>query len=312
MTEIIISAKNVDAAVAQGAEKLGKSADEVKYEVIEEGKKGIFGLGASDAKVRVYIEEAQEAVEDEVKETAEVAEETQSEAEDDGEFTVMEGEKFSSRDGDDSTPEGAALKLLNTIISDMGIDAKAEIKGWDKVIPEGKSIPEKNIYVEINGEGLGALIGRHGDVLDSLQYLANIAAGRKVKSGDEKKEYIKICLDIENYRAKREDTLKALARRMADKALRYHRNVTLEPMLAYERKIIHAELQNYRGVFTYSIGSDSDRKVVIALGTPENPIKPSYSGRGSYGNRRNKDVDTYTENYSDNDIGEEVQETTEE
>ncbi len=310
MTEITISAKNVDAAVALGAEQLGKSVDEVKYEVIEEGKKGIFGLGASDAKVRVYFEgDAEES-----KENTEVTsgDAVADEAEDDGEFTVMEGEKFSSRDGDDSTPEGAALKLLNTIISDMGIDAKAEIKGWDKVIPEGKSIPEKNIYVEINGDGLGALIGRHGDVLDSLQYLANIAAGRKIKSGEDKKEYIKICLDIENYRAKREDTLKALARRMADKALRYHRNVTLEPMLAYERKIIHAELQNYRGVFTYSVGSDSDRKVVIALGTPENPIKPSYDRRGSYGNRKNKDVDTYTENYSDNDIGEEIQETTEE
>ncbi len=297
MTEIIISAKNVDAAVLLGAEKLGKDISEVKYEVIEEGKKGLFGIGAADAKVRVYTEDAEEASEA-------ISEET----EDDGEFVVMEGEKFASRDGDDTTPEGAALKLLNTIISDMGIDAKAEIKGWDKVIPEGKSIPEKNIYIEINGEGLGALIGRHGDVLDSLQYLANIAAGRKIKGGEEKKEYIKICLDIENYRAKREDTLKVLARRMADKAIRYHRNVTLEPMLAYERKIIHAELQNYKGVFTYSVGSDSDRKVIIALGTPENPIKPSYSGRG-YG-RRNRNNDSYSENCSDDNM--EVQENSEE
>ncbi len=307
MTEITISAKNVDAAIALGAEELGKNVDEVKYEVIEEGKKGIFGLGASDAKVRVYVEETKKN-EDAAKETTVEAE---TEAEDDGEFTVMEGEKFTSRDGDDSTPEGAALKLLNTIISDIGIDAKAEITGWDKVIPEGKSIPEKNIYVEINGDGLGALIGRHGDVLDSLQYLANIAAGRKIKSGEDKKEYIKICLDIENYRAKREDTLKVLARRMADKALRYHRNVTLEPMLAYERKIIHAELQNYRGVFTYSVGSDNDRKVVIALGTPENPIKPSHDRRSSYENRKHKDSDSYSDNYSDNNNGEEVTENKE-
>ena len=122
MTEIIISAKNVDAAVLLGAEKLGKDISEVKYEVIEEGKKGLFGIGAADAKVRVYTEDAEEASEA-------ISEET----EDDGEFVVMEGEKFASRDGDDTTPEGAALKLLNTIISDMGIDAKAEIKGWDKV-----------------------------------------------------------------------------------------------------------------------------------------------------------------------------------
>lgn len=287
MTEITVSAKNVDAAVALGAEKLGKSVDEIKYEVIEEGKKGILGFGAADAKVRVYFEEN-------------VAEEKVAKsAEDNEEFVVMEGEKFRDPDAvDETTPEGAAVKLLNTIIDDMGISAKASVKGWEKVIPEGKSIPEKNIFVEIEGEGLGALIGRHGDVLDSLQYLANIAAGRKVKSGEEKKEYIKICLDIENYRAKREETLKVLARRMADKALRYHRNVTLEPMLAYERKIIHAELQNYRGVFTYSVGSDNDRKVVIALGTPENPIKPRFD-RGGYG-RRNRDYNSYDSDYSDN------------
>ena len=279
MTEIIISAKNVDTAVALGAEKLGKTVDEVKYEVIEEGKKGILGFGAADAKVKVYFVDAK-------KESANIKEE----------FTVMEGEKFGATtdDVDDSTPEGAALKLLNTIITDMGIEAKAFIKGWEKEIPEGKSIPEKNIYIEIEGEGLGALIGRHGDVLDSLQYLANIAAGRKIKSGEDKKEYIKICLDIENYRAKRADTLKVLARRMADKALRYNRNVTLEPMLAYERKIIHTELQNRKDVFTYSVGSDSDRKVVIALGTPENPIKSRYSSRDDY-RRKYTDNSSYVD-----------------
>ncbi|MBR3994255.1 MAG: Jag N-terminal domain-containing protein [Clostridia bacterium] len=281
MTEIIVTAKNVDAAVSLGAQKLGKSVDEVKYEVIEEGKKGILGFGAADAKVRVYLAYA----------------ETESSDMEDAneEFIVMEGEKFGvNAEVDDSTPEGAALKLLNTIISDMGIEAKAFIKGWEKEIPEGKSIPEKNIFIEIEGEGLGALIGRHGDVLDSLQYLANIAAGRKVKTGEEKKEYIKICLDIENYRAKRADTLKNLARRMADKALKYHKNMTLEPMLAYERKIIHTELQNYKGVYTYSVGSDSDRKVVIALGTAENPIKPLYSSRG-YRSRRYNDNNSYTD-----------------
>ena len=84
---------------------------------------------------------------------------------------------------------------------------------------------------------------------------------------------------------------------MADKALRYHRNVTLEPMLAYERKIIHAELQNYKGVFTYSVGSDSDRKVVIALGTPDNPLKPLYSSnsKGTYGSRRYNDNSSYND-----------------
>ncbi len=270
MKEITVSAKNVDAAIALGAEKLGKSVDEIEYEVIEEGKKGILGFGAADAKVRVYFNEP-------VAPAQETAEEPQNKAE----LT----EEPQMQTADENSPEAAALNLLNTVIKDMQLTAEAKITGAETIIPEGKQIPEKNVYIEIFGDDLGSLIGRHGDVLDSLQYLANIAAGRKIKSGEEKKEYVKICLDIENYRTKREETLKALARRMADKAVRYHRNVTLEPMLAYERKIIHAELQNYDGVFTYSVGSDSDRKVVIALGTPENPIKPRYDKRGSYGKK---------------------------
>lgn len=264
MSEIIVSAKNVDAAIALGAEKLGKDINDVKYEVIEEGKKGILGFGAVDAKVKVYCEGEEKC------NCCDCHDNEQ-------EIEAKEG-----------SPEKVALDLLETIISDIGINAHAKIVKTEIETPEGKAIPEKNVYVEIEGENLGSLIGRHGDVLDSLQYLANIAAGRKVKSGEEKKEYIKICLDIENYRAKREETLKALARRMADKALKYEKNMTLEPMLAYERKVIHAELQDYEGVFTYSIGSDSDRRVVIALGTPENPIKPKHSRNRGYG-RRNYD-----------------------
>lgn len=260
MSEIIVSAKTVDAAIALGAQKLGKDANDVKYEVIEEGKKGILGFGAVDAKVKVYCE-GEATCNCDIKEESEAL--------------VFE----------DGSPEKAALDLLETIISDIGINAHARIVKTEIETPEGKQIPEKNVYVEIEGENLGSLIGRHGDVLDSLQYLANIAAGRKVKSGEDKKEYIKICLDIENYRAKREETLKALARRMAEKALKYEKNMTLEPMLAYERKVIHAELQDYDGVFTYSVGSDSDRRVVIALGTPENPIKPKHSRSRGYGRR---------------------------
>lgn len=297
MTEVIISAKTVEAAIAQGAEKLGIPADEVKYEILEEAKKGILGFGASDAKVRVYVEgaESEKAAEAACEEcTEEKGEDAPVE-----ESISAEDEETDLGDLDSLTPEQAALKLLNTIISDMGINASAKITGWEIEIPEGKSIPEKTFFIDIQGEGLGALIGRHGDVLDSLQYLANIAAGRRVKSGEEKKEYIKISLDIENYREKREETLKALARRMADKARRYHRNITLEPMLAYERKIIHAELQRYDGVYTYSIGSDSDRKVVIALGTPENPIKPGRRPGSSFRDLK----EGYESEFADEDNG---------
>ena len=266
MTEIIVSAKTIEEAVEKGSSELGKAASEVKYEVVEEPKKGFLGIGASDAKVRVYIDVKTA----EVSKTEEVSEETEADTEPASEIIA-----------DVSSPEGVAVAFLNHLIADLGVDAEAVITGEKEEVSE-KGTLEKDVYVEINGEGLGTLIGRHGDVLDSLQYLANITAGRAQKNNPDRKEYVKICLDIENYRAKREETLKALAIRKAEQAISTHRNIALEPMLAYERRIIHAELQNFEGVYTYSVGSDNDRKVIIALGTPDNPVNPGF-GRKPYG-----------------------------
>ena len=289
--ERIVSAKTIEEAVANGAAELGREVADVLFEVLEEPKKvRFFGMRpATDAKVRVYytVEEPEEEPE-----TAEDTEAVEVESGDgETEYTGKGGEDGGEiLDEEPGIAETAAVDFLNMVISDLGVDAEAEIVRTTVAIPEGKNNPEKNVYIEINGEGLGTLIGRHGDVLDALQYLANIAAGRAQKASGEKKDYVKICLDIEGYRVKREETLKALARRKAEQALNTHRNIALEPMLAYERRIIHSELQNYDGVYTYSVGSDNDRKVIIALGTPENPVTPSYSGRRPYGryNGRNR------------------------
>jgi spoIIIJ-associated protein len=122
---------------------------------------------------------------------------------------------------------------------------------------------EKRICVD--GDNAGVLIGHHGETLDSLQYLTNLAANKKIEG--EKREYIKVTVDVEGYRAKREETLRSLARRMADKVLRYKKSVMLEPMNPYERRIIHSEVQNIAGVATNSIGSENNRRVVIYLDT---------------------------------------------
>ncbi len=311
LIEKIVTAKTVDDAVKTGAAALGKNVSDVKYEVLEEPKKGFLGLGAVDAKVRVYVEEndasagfafadgvigdydeelhhEEPASDEEEQEDTVSDEDADDEADEDDYYEEDEDyepyhSKFDSYVEDGQSPEDAAVTFLNSLICDLGIDAKAQITNVEENLPEGKTNVQKDVYVEINGEGLGTLIGRHGDVLDALQYLANIAAGRVQKANPEKKEHIRICLDIEDYRVKREDTLKQLARRKAQQALNTHRNVVLEPMLAYERRVIHSELQNVEGVYTYSVGSDNDRKVVIALGTPENPLTPIYTGRKNYG-----------------------------
>ena len=246
--EVIIKAKTVNDAVAEGASKLGVDVSEVRYEVIEEAKKGFFGIGSSDATVKVYTEDEAEAANEEDEEEVEEA----------------AAEEISSESAADLPPvQDKVIEFLNTVIGDMGVEAAAKVSRIDERMADRTL--EKDIHIEIVGNGLGMLIGRHGDVLDALQYLCNIVVGRYPKRAD-RHEYIRIVLDIENYRAKREDTLKALARRQAAKVVASGRNYTLEPMSAYERRVIHSELQSFRGVHTFSVGTDSNRKVVIAYG----------------------------------------------
>ena len=169
-----------------------------------------------------------------------------------------------------------ALDFVNTLLGNMHLDAHAV----PAECPEGEEFDvteEATVYpkIDIVGEETGILIGHHGETLDSIQYLANLCALRRTKSRDG--DYVKIVVDIENYRQKREDTLRTLARRMAARAVKYRRNVFLEPMNAYERRIIHSELQSYDGVSTHSVGTDRDRKIIV---TYEGPDKQPDRRRG--------------------------------
>ena len=139
------------------------------------------------------------------------------------------------------------------LVEDMKLDATVTVRDGDN----------DNTIISIDGESAGVLIGHHGDTLDSLQYLANLAANKRIDGT--KPEYCKITIDIENYRAKREETLRTLARHMASKVVRYKKSVMLEPMNPYERRIIHSEIQGIKGVSTNSIGSENNRKIVIYL-----------------------------------------------
>ncbi len=212
MKEIIVTGKTIADAVAAAVVELGvNSENEIEYTVIDEPKKGLFGIGAQPAKISAKA--------------------------------AFKGEIF-------------ALNFINQLVKDMGLDVNVEMKD-----AEGSDKDCK--LIDITGEGAGVLIGHHGDTLDSLQYLANLAANKRVNGV--KPDYVKITVDAENYRAKREETLRSLARRMADKVLKQKRSVMLEPMNPYERRIIHSEIQNIEGVSTNSIGSENNRKIVIYL-----------------------------------------------
>ena len=147
----------------------------------------------------------------------------------------------------------AALCFVRTIAKEMGLEATVTIE---------KDPGEGEARISLIGDEAGTLIGYHGETLDALQYLATLTANKVQEESGERK-YQKIVVDVENYRAKREETLRTLARRMAGKVRKYGKNITLEPMSPYERRIIHSEVQQISGVTTESIGEGDARRVVI-------------------------------------------------
>lgn len=143
-----------------------------------------------------------------------------------------------------------AVNFVKQVISDMELDVALDFV-----------CEQKDVTITLSGPDVGVLIGHHGETLDALQYLANLAANKKEEGRE--REYMKITVDAENYREKREQTLRRLARRIADKVVKYGRSYTLEPMPAHERRIIHAEIQDMENVSTNSIGTDQNRRVLV-------------------------------------------------
>lgn len=144
--------------------------------------------------------------------------------------------------------EEKAKGFLQGLLGKMGTQANIDLKQKD----------DGSVYIELSGEGMGAIIGRRGETLDAIQHLTNYVVNR----GAEVRTHISI--DAENYRSKREESLEKLAEKMAEKALKYRRSMALEPMNSYERHVIHTALQNYEGVTTCSTGVEPNRRVVIS------------------------------------------------
>ena len=270
----IATGKTVDEALENAKAGLGiETIDGFNFEIIEYDKKGFLGFGSKPAKVRIFEEGEDEPViakaeekkpeRKENKTAAPAAKKPAEKKHNDAPKAERKNDAPKAKEAPvvDKKPENvtpiddnnAALVFVRTTLKNLGITAAAE--GY---------IDEEGITrIVVKGSDATMLIGHHGDTLDSFQYLANLAANREFKSGD--KNHNRVTVDIEDYRSKREQTLRALARRMAQKALKYNKSVMLEPMNPYERRIIHSEIQNIEGVSTNSIGSENNRKVVIFL-----------------------------------------------
>ena len=263
---IEMTGKTEDAAIAAALEQLGLAREDVSVEVLELAKPGFLGIGGTLAKVKVTYEAPDEPVAPIVEEkpapaekpakapktekivyTPPAAQPSAPAEEDEEDGGTNPWADTTPADPDDPRAQ-KLVSFLTGLLDHMGVNATSQVS----VDAEG------NYLVELVGQGLGAVIGRRGETLDAIQQLAGYA----VNKGESKR--VRVRIDAEGYRSKREESLERMANRMADKVVRFRRNMTLEPMNAYERHVIHTALQGRADITTYSIGTEPGRRVVVA------------------------------------------------
>ena len=282
---IITTGKTIDLAIEAALNQLGMDRDSVSVEVLAQAKSGFLGLGAQPAKVKVTYEapnpvpeapkvalssasrskpkakpvaERKEAPKPE--ETKPAAPKAESKKE------SPKAERKPERKPEPKKEEPKQVKEVKTFAPAEPGSVEEKIEVFLKGLLENMgsdAVPhavkgEGNTYkVELTGSDLGYLIGRRGDTLDALQHLANYSVGRNVEG------HIRITVDAEDYREKREESLRRYARKKAQQVLKARRRTTLEPMNAYERHVIHASLQDMENITTHSTGTEPNRRVVI-------------------------------------------------
>ena len=300
MKEYEVSARTIEEAISQGLEHLGVSISDVKVDVIEEGSKGLFGLfGSRPAKVRLTLTDDSQPVEnvahsiladvmsdEEPKQQPKPQEKAAAKAEkaekpakpvkakkeaaegNEAEKPAPKPKKLRepkaakapkepaepkeivpAEQADRETAAGRAQEFLQELTQLMGVNVSVAVATDE----------EGNVRVNMDGDTLGILIGRRGETLDALQYLTSLRVNRG------QSDYTRVTLDTEGYRAKREEALVRLANRMANRAQKTGRKVSLEPMNPYERRILHSALQDHPSVTTHSEGEEPNRHVVITL-----------------------------------------------
>ena len=275
---IVTSGKTIDLAIEAALTQLGLDRDSVSVQVLQQAKPGFLGIGAQPAKVEVTYEAPDPAPKvalssaSRTKPKAVKPEAPKTEAPKVEPKPVKKAEpkaeapKAEPKPVKKAEPKAEAPKAPKTYAPAEPGSVEEKIEVFLKGLLEhmgSNAIPhawkdEGNTYkVELVGEDLGYLIGRRGDTLDALQHLANYSVGRNVEG------HIRISVDAEDYREKREDSLRRYARKKAQQVLKARRRTTLEPMNAYERHVIHAALQDMENITTHSTGTEPNRRVVI-------------------------------------------------
>ena len=280
---IRVSAKTVDDAITEALIQLGITSDKLEFEVIEKGSAGFFGIGMKQAVIEARrkpeevveeepeikfdfsLDEKKEPKKEIKKDTKKEKKDVKAQTEVQKETVKEKAEERKNSETEETEKAPAKREIVTVRVTE---EAKSAVEGFlaDTLKAMGMEVEltsvieeDGSLTVDMKGENMGILIGKRGQTLDSLQYLANRVAN-KHQDG-----YVRVKLDTENYRARREETLKHLAKNIAHKVKRNRRPVALEPMNPYERRIIHSALQSDPYVTTHSEGEEPYRKVVVTL-----------------------------------------------
>lgn len=241
-------APTVDEAVAEGLTELGLTAESVDLEILDNGSRGLFGVGSRQARVRLTIKMDSSGP----KTGADTSESAQL--------------KTSSRSDKDASVEASedAFSVLDDnllfisrqtvaeLLEKMNVPAHIEVR-YGEPDEEG----QRPVLVDVQGDDLGVLVGRRAEILNSLQYIVNLIVSKQVE------HWVQVIIDVQGYRARHERQLRQIAQRMADQAMKAGRRQVLEPMSASDRRIIHLELRDHPSVTTQSVGEEPTRKVTI-------------------------------------------------
>ena len=285
-TSLEYIAANADEAINKGLHELNVTREEVDIEIIEHGSRGIFGIGARQARVRITVkadslrasiqkndsaapapEQAAAPEEKTVKapkkeaKPAPVKKESKpapaAETEPEAEKDAAEEELFSAEDTGDEVVNEETMRIASNVVRDLMEKMRVKAKIESKIGEATDEVDSRVIMIDIQGDDLSFLIGRHSEVLHSLQYITSLIVGREVG------HWVPLVIDVQGYRERRERQLRQMATRMADQVIKTGRRISLEPMSATERRIIHLALRDNSQITTESIGEEPNRKVVI-------------------------------------------------
>ncbi len=253
-----VNAKTIDEAIELGLAQLGLTREQVDIEVIKEGKRGVFGIGAEEAHIRLTPKQPALAVQ-----PSTPAETSPGETKVDQVAAPIEPvpvaiEALSPQPAVESGPalavEEIAAQCLDNLLKHMGIQAKITHRYGADLVEADESVP---LVLDVTGGDLGILIGRQSETLQALQFMVRTMVSKETG------EWHPIVVDVESYRARRRQSLRRLAEKMADRVVATKKRVVLEAMPPHERRIIHITLRDHPSVTTKSIGSDDNRKVTI-------------------------------------------------